>query len=82
VRLELEAEIRTLESNFVKQTQEHYNNTMYLMKDSRNEDEMKRRHLKQQELNLSLITKKDAERLALMNELEALNQQYLNMAEL
>lgn len=82
MRLELEAEIRTLESNFVKQTQEHYNNTMYLMKDGRNEDEMKRRHLKQQELNLALITKKEAERLALMNELEALNQQYLNMAEL
>jgi hypothetical protein len=74
--------MRALETNFIKSTLEHYNNTMYLMKDSRNEEEFRRRHAKQQELNLMLIEKKESERLTLLNELESLNQQYLNMSEL
>jgi hypothetical protein len=52
------------------------------MKDSRNEEEIRRRHVKQQELNQMLIEKKEQERLALLKELESLNEQYLNMSDL
>jgi hypothetical protein len=31
--MELEAEIRSMDQTFSKAQQEHYNNTMYLMKD-------------------------------------------------
>lgn len=73
VRLELEAEMRNMETQHSKCGQEHYNNTMYLMKDARNELELKRRHDKEQELNTALIEKKTLEKEALDAELEALN---------
>lgn len=74
--------MRNMETQHSKCSQEHYNNTMYLMKDARNELELKRRHDKEQELNTALIEKKTLEKEALDAELEALNQRYLAMAEL
>ncbi len=46
---------------------------MYLMKDERNEVEIKRRHIKQQELNIELIRKKQDEKQSLIEDLENLN---------
>jgi hypothetical protein len=43
------------------------------MKDERNEVEIKRRHIKQQELNTELIRKKQDEKQSLIEDLENLN---------
>jgi hypothetical protein len=39
----------------MKQADEHYKNSMYLSKDERNEEELKRRHTKEQDLTGGLI---------------------------
>lgn len=53
--------MRNMDSTFTKASSEHYNNTMYLLKDERNEEELKRRHIKDQSLNTGLIEKKKQE---------------------
>lgn len=73
VRLELEAEMRNMETQNAKSSTEHYNNTMYLQKDERNEQEIKRRHEQEQTLNTNLITKKVSEREGINGDLENLN---------
>ena len=45
VRLELEAEMRNMDTTFTKASADHYQNTMYLKKDDRNEQELARRHV-------------------------------------
>lgn len=39
--------MRNMDNTQVKASGEHYNNTMYLRKDARNEDEIMRRHVKE-----------------------------------
>lgn len=82
LRMELEAEMRTMEAQFQKASQEHYNNTMFLMKDEKSELEAKRRHDKLQTLNQGLIEKKRQEKADLDAGLEQLAQEYQAMAEL
>lgn len=74
--------MRNMEGQHQKSASDHYNNTMYLQKDERNEVEMKRRHDQEQALNTNLITKKSSEKEGLLGDLDNLNQQYLAMAEL
>ena len=69
--------MRNMDAQHQKSGTDHYNNTMYLKKDERNEVEMKRRHDSEQALNNALITKKGGERDGLNADLEALNQQYM-----
>ena len=73
VRLELEAEIRTLDTQHQKQATDDYNNTMYLSRDKKTEEENLRRHTKEQGLNTNLITKKLAEQAKLDEDLERLD---------
>ena len=73
VRLELEAEIRSLETQHQKQATDDYNNTMYLSRDKKAEEENLRRHTKEQGLNTNLITKKLAEQAKLDEDLERLD---------
>jgi len=82
VRLELEAEIRSLDTQHQKQATDDYNNTMYLSRDKKSEEENLRRHTKEQGLNTNLITKKEAEKEKLDEDLERLNDEYLAMADL
>ena len=82
VRLELEAEIRSLDTQHQKQATDDYNNTMYLSRDKKTEEENLRRHTKEQGLNTNLITKKLAEQAKLDEDLERLDQEYQAMADL
>jgi len=60
-RQELELEIRGLEQVLGKQKEDHYHNTMYLMKDERGEAEVARRHEFERDIDISMIDKKRAE---------------------
>jgi hypothetical protein len=46
-RLELEADLRSLEVQFGKQSDEHFKNGIFLQKDEATEAERKRRHEKE-----------------------------------
>ena len=61
VRLELEAEMRSMDATQTKAAAEDYQNTMYLMKDAKSDEELKRRHKRDQSLNTQLIAKKNDE---------------------
>lgn len=60
-RVELEADIRQLESQLHKQSEEHYKNGMFLQKDAAGEKELKRRHEKEHDITSHLIEKKKTE---------------------
>ena len=81
-RLELEADLRNLENQFQKQSDEAFRNGIFLKKDEASETEKKRRHDKEMELTNALVEKKLADKEQLQNDLNALNQQYLSMNEL
>lgn len=81
-KTDLDNENKSLDMQFLKATQEHYNNTMFLARDAQDEAERKRRHDKQQELNKELIVKKNGEKEQLKKDLEDLNNLYLGMADL
>lgn len=55
---------------------------MYLSKDERNEEELKRRHIKEQDLTNGLIKNKNAAKTELTDNLKQLEVQYLGMTEL
>lgn len=44
-----------------KQKEDHYHNTMYLMKDERGEAEVARRHEFERDIDIAMIDKKRAE---------------------
>jgi hypothetical protein len=67
--MELEQELRSLEGLFGKQKEDNFNNTMFLMKDEKSEDELRRRHTQDTEIDSALIAKKEAEVQALVNDL-------------
>lgn len=81
-RVELEADIRQLESQLHKQSEEHYKNGMFLQKDAAGEKELKRRHEKEHDITSHLIEKKKTEQEKLQQDLNSLEKQYLGMAEL
>lgn len=74
--------MRNLEVQHLKNADEHYKNSMYLSKDERNEEELKRRHIKEQDLTNGLIKNKNAARTELTDNLKQLEVQYLGMTEL
>ena len=55
---------------------------MFLLKDDKSEDELRRRHAQDTEIDSALITKKETEVQALTNDLILLQKEFLNMAEL
>lgn len=81
-RLELEADLRSLEVQFGKQSDEHFKNGIFLQKDEASEAERKRRHEKEQELTNALVEKKKQDKEQLQNDLNALQEKYLAMNEL
>ena len=66
----------------MKNADEHYKNSMYLSKDLRNEEELKRRHEKEQDLTGGLIKNKNTAKTELADNLKQLEVQYLGMTEL
>jgi hypothetical protein len=74
--------MRNLEVQHLKNADEHYKNSMYLSKDERNEEELKRRHIKEQDLTNGLIKNKNAAKTELTDNLKQLEVQYLGMTEL
>jgi hypothetical protein len=82
LKLELEAEKSRNEDDLRKTNQIHYNNTMELMREAKNQEEFKRRHEKEQEINTSLIDKKKTEKDALLADLENLKTQFEGMGDL
>ena len=81
-RLELEADLRSLEVQFGKQSEEHFKNGIFLQKDEAGEAERKRRHDKEQDLTNALVDKKKQDKEQLQNDLNALQEKYLAMNEL
>ena len=81
-RLELEADLRSLEVQFGKQSEEHFENGIFLQKDEASEAERKRRHDKEQDLTNALVDKKKQDKEQLQNDLNALQEKYLAMNEL
>lgn len=55
-----------------KASVEHFNNTMYLIKDEASEEHSKRRHRKDQDINAELISKKKDELVEVKNDLDVL----------
>lgn len=65
----IETELRSLEAMNSKQKEDNFSNTMYLMKDEKGEEELRRRHAQDTEIDSALIMKKETEVQALTNDL-------------
>jgi len=81
-KTDLDNEMKQLDLQHGQTSEHHYDNTMFLMKDSKMEEERKRRHEKQQELNKDLVQKKVAEKDQLNKELADLHDRYMGMVDL
>lgn len=81
-RAELESEMRSLQNQLDKSSQEHYDNWLYLEKEARFEEERRRRHAKEMDLKTTLTDTKTKELDAKTKEMDALTRTYQAMEPL